>query len=41
MNDPNALRKDLVPYQLTLMLNANEELASFRQTMTLSRQKFG
>ena len=40
MNDPNALWKDLFPYQLNLMLNFNQVVASFRQTMTLSRQKF-
>ena len=39
MNDPNALWKDLVPYQLNLMLNSNQGLVSFRQTLTLSRQK--
>ena len=41
MNDPNALREDLVPYQLNLMLNSNQGLASLRQTLTLSKQKFG
>ena len=41
MNDPNALWKDLVPYQLNLMLNSKQGIASFRQTLTLSRQKFG
>ena len=41
MNDPSALWKDLVPYQFNLMQNFNEGLASFRQTLALSRQKFG
>ena len=38
MNDLNALWKDLASYQLTLMLNSDEGLASFRQTQTLSRK---
>ena len=41
INDPNALSKNLVPYQLNLMLNSNQGLASFRRTLTLSRQKIG
>ena len=41
INDPNALSKNLVPYQLNLMLNSNQVLASFRRTLTLSRQKIG
>ena len=41
MNDPNARREDLVPYQFNLMLNSNQGVASFRQTLTLSKQKFG
>ena len=41
MNNANALWKELVPYQLNLMLNSNQGLASFRQTLTLSRQKIG
>ena len=41
MNDPNALWKDIVPHQFNLMLNSSQRLASFRQNVTLSRQKFG
>ena len=41
MNDTNASREDLVPYQLNLMLNSNQGVAPFRQTLTLSKQKFG
>ena len=40
-DDSNALWEDLEPYQLNLMLNSNQGLASSRQTLTLSRQKFG
>ena len=40
INDPNALWKDLVPYQLNLILNSSQGVASFKQTLTLSRQKF-
>ena len=39
MNDPNVLWKDLVSYQLNLMLNSNQGLALFRQTQTLIRHK--
>ena len=39
MNDPNALWKDLVPYQLNLMLNSNEGLGLLTQTQTVSRHK--
>ena len=33
--------KDLSPYQLNLMLNSYQGVASFRQTQTLIKQKFG
>ena len=34
-------KKDLLLYQLNLMLNSNQGLPLFRQTQTLSRQKQG
>ena len=41
MNDPNALWKYPIPYQLNLMLNSSQGVALFRETLTLSRQKSG
>ena len=38
---PMVSKTNLAPYQLSLMLNSNQELASFRETQTLSRQEFG
>ena len=38
---PMLSKKNLAPYQLNLMLNSNQELASFRETQGLSRQEFG
>ena len=35
MNDHNALWKDLLPYQLNLMLNLNQRLTLYRQTQAL------
>ena len=35
MNDPNALYKDLVPYQLNLIPNSNEGLALFETDLDL------
>ena len=35
MNDPNALYKDLVPYQLNLILNSNEGLVLFETDLDL------
>ena len=39
MNDCNAFRKYLIPYQLNLALSSNQELTLIRQTHTLSRHK--
>ena len=33
--------KNLVPYQMNLMLNSNQELTLIRKTQTLSRHKHG
>ena len=38
---PMLSKKNLAIYQLNLMLNSNQELASFRETQSLSRQEFG
>ena len=35
MNDPNALYKDLVPYQLNLIPNSNEGFALFETDLDL------
>ena len=37
MNDPNALYKDLVPYQLNLIPNSNEGLALFETDLDLKQ----
>ena len=33
MNDPSALYKDLVPYQLNLMMNSSQGLALFKTNL--------
>ena len=39
MNDPSTLWKDLILYQVNLLLNSNQGLTLFTQTQTLSRRK--
>ena len=39
MNGHNALWKDILPYQLNLIIHSNQGLVLFRKTQTLSRHK--